>query len=173
MYLQFRCLILGVLLSICIGCGPGAPTPPPPLTADVADTQRGPQIRRLSARVSGTDVQGVVVMTADGDDIILAAALDNITPGLHSIQIHAGSDCESAGGIMDGGEQSDLMIGDFGTFKATDFRQGKFSVRRAIDLSVGDFSKRAVVVYAGGDAMGNPLAATTRLACGVLTPIVG
>ncbi|MEM8546946.1 MAG: superoxide dismutase family protein [Pseudomonadota bacterium] len=189
--LTFAALMLAVLTA----CGPGDPAPPPSVTSAVVSAEeetRVAVIKRLHATMTGlngSDIEGVVVMTADGDQLILAAALDNVAPGAHAVHVHERGDCSASDGSSAGPHYSpegfahgaadrpgDLRhAGDFGNFMATDFRQGKFSIAVTTDRAVSDYNGRAVIVHRDPDR-GEPAATEApgdRIACGILAPSAG
>ncbi|MEO0346571.1 MAG: superoxide dismutase family protein [Pseudomonadota bacterium] len=165
-------------------CRPEAPAPVPlPETSGAApDVAAG--IETLAAELIAINpaISGAAVLTADGGELILAAALDGLTPGAYAIHVHDGTNC--AGSDNDGaGERFSLPgeaqrladsgqppAGAFGGFDVGSTRQAKFSIEKVSDLKPARFLGLAVVVHAGADsASGEP---TGRLvACGELRPI--
>ncbi|MEO0614871.1 MAG: superoxide dismutase family protein [Pseudomonadota bacterium] len=166
-------------------CRPEAPAPVPlPETSGGATPDVTAGIETLAAELiaSDPDISGAAVLTADNGDLILAAALDGLTPGAYAIHVHDGTDCAGTNSDRAGprysrpGEAERLAdsgqppAGAFGGFDVGSTRQAKFSIEKSAELEPAQFLGLAVVVHAGADsASGEP---TGRLvACGVLKPI--
>ncbi len=174
-------LCVAVVISACRPEAP-APQPLPEASGALPDITAG--IDTLAAELIARNpaISGAAVLTADNGQLILAAALDGLTPGAYAIHVHNGTSCagtntDSAGArfslpgdaerLADSGQPP---AGAFGGFDVGSTRQAKFSIEKDSDLEPARFLGLAVVVHAGADsASGEP---TGRLvACGELRPI--
>ncbi len=145
------------------GCRPEAPAPTPlPAAAEGAASARPSGIVTLAAQVAaaeGLAVSGAVVLTEEGDRLIVATALDGLPPGSYLVHVHAGAECGESG------EQSgDAMLGSFDVGASG---QAKFSIEREGAGGPAEFVDRAIAIHVREDG-GAP---GSLVACGALHPI--
>lgn len=145
------------------GCRPEAPAPTPlPAALTGAASERPPGTVTLAARIDAADdtaVTGAVVITEEDDRLIVATALDGLSPGGYLLHVYAGAEC-GAPGDEPSGES-------LGSFDADGAGQARFSVERAGAGGAAAFVDRAVAIHSRtGD--GEP---GVQAGCGVLRPI--
>lgn len=183
--LKFLIPVATLLLAGCGGDKPASSVPTKP-AAEAQTTTLDTLVATLQPS-SGSNVSGVVVLTREGDQLILGAAIDGVAAGEHGIHVHENGDCSAPDGSSAGGhfdpdssphgaptaDQAARHAGDFGNFTADNFEQGKFSITKQSDAALEIFDGRAIIVHAKpDDLVSQPSgAAGARIACGVLKPL--
>ena len=135
---------------------------------------------------SGSNVTGEAVFTQDGDDIMLTVDIENASPGLHAVHIHATGDCSAPDGTSAGGHWNptdeahgrwggdSFHLGDLGNIPVG--ADGTGYIERTTDLwdmgtgSDRDIVGKAIIVHAGEDDFTSQPsgAAGARIGCGVI-----
>ena len=135
---------------------------------------------------SGSDVTGRAVFTQDGDDIMLTVDIENASPGLHAVHIHATGDCSAADGSSAGGHWNptdedhgkwggdSFHLGDLGNIPVGSDRTGY--IERTTDLwdigtgSARDIVGKAIVVHEREDDFTSQPSGNAggRIGCGVI-----
>ena len=135
---------------------------------------------------SGSSVTGTAVFTQDGDDIMLTVDIQDASPGLHAVHIHATGDCSAPDGTSAGGHwnptdkehgkwgEEPFHLGDLGNIPVGTDGTGSLELTTDLwDLGTGsdlDVVGKAIIVHAGADDFTSQPsgAAGARIGCGVI-----
>ena len=134
----------------------------------------------------GSSVTGQAVFMQDGEDIMLTIDIQDASPGLHAVHIHATGDCSAPDGTSAGGHWNPTSE-DHGRWGGDSFHLGDIGnipvgsggtgyIERTTDLwdlgngSDLDIVGKAIIVHAGEDDFTSQPsgAAGGRIGCGVI-----
>ena len=134
---------------------------------------------------SESNVTGKAVFTQDGNDIMLTVDIQDASPGLHAVHIHATGDCSASDGTSAGGHWNptaeehgrwggdSFHLGDLGNIPVGS--DGTGYIERTTDLwdidagSDRDIVGKAIIVHAWEDHFTPPSGnAGGRIGCGVV-----
>jgi Cu-Zn family superoxide dismutase len=132
---------------------------------------------------SGSRVIGTVTFTKMGDEVHVAAEIENLTPGKHGFHIHDKGDCSAADAASAGGhfnpthkqhggpDSAERHAGDLGNIDADASGKAHLDWKGKLKLS-GDDSiiGKSVVVHEKADDLKTDPAGNSgpRIACGVI-----
>ena len=132
---------------------------------------------------SGTRVIGTVTFTKMGDEVQVAAEIENLTPGKHGFHIHEKGDCSTADAASAGGhfnpthqhhggpDSAEHHVGDFGNVTADASGKAHFNWKGKIKLSGQEsIVGKSVVVHEKEDDLKTDPSGNSgaRIACGVI-----
>ncbi len=153
---------------------------------DVLTTAPAKQANAMIASSSDSGVTGMAVFTQNGDYITLTVEIQDATPGLHAVHIHANGDCSSADGTSAGGHwnptgvahgkwgESEFHLGDIGNITVGEDGMGSITLTTDLwEIGTGsdvDVVGRGIIVHAGADDFTSQPsgAAGARIGCGVI-----
>ena len=135
---------------------------------------------------SGSDLTGTAIFTQNGDTITLTIEIQNVSPGLHAVHIHATGDCSAPDGTSAGGHwnptnvahgkwgEGEFHLGDIGNITVSEEGIGTIELTTNLwEMGTGsdlDIVGRGIIVHAGADDFtsqpsGN---AGARIGCGAI-----
>ncbi len=153
---------------------------------DVLTTAPAKQAHAIINSSNDSGVTGMAVFTQNGDYITLTVEIQDATPGLHAVHIHANGDCSAPDGTSAGGHWNptdvahgkwgvgEFHLGDIGN--STVGEDGTGSITLTTDLwEIGtgsdiDVVGKGIIVHAGADDFTSQPsgAAGARIGCGVI-----
>ncbi len=153
---------------------------------DVLTTAPAKQAHAIINSSNDSGVTGMAVFTQNGDYITLTVEIQDATPGLHAVHIHANGDCSAPDGTSAGGHWNptdvahgkwgvgEFHLGDIGN--STVGGDGTGSITLTTDLwEIGtgsdiDVVGKGIIVHAGADDFTSQPsgAAGARIGCGVI-----
>ena len=153
---------------------------------DVLTTAPAKQAHAIINSSNDSGVTGMAVFTQNGDYITLTVEIQDATPGLHAVHIHANGDCSAPDGTSAGGHwnptgvahgkwgEGAFHLGDIGN--STVGEDGTGSITLTTDLwEIGtgsdiDVVGKGIIVHAGADDFTSQPsgAAGARIGCGVI-----
>ena len=153
---------------------------------DVLTTAPAKQAHAIINSSNDSGVTGMAVFTQNGDYITLTVEIQDATPGLHAVHIHANGDCSAPDGTSAGGHwnptdvahgkwgEGEFHLGDIGN--STVGEDGTGSITLTTDLwEIGtgsdiDVVGKGIIVHAGADDFTSQPsgAAGARIGCGVI-----
>ena len=153
---------------------------------DVLTTAPAKQAHAIINSSNDSGVTGMAVFTQNGDYITLTVEIQDATPGLHAVHIHANGDCSAPDGTSAGGHWNptdvahgkwgvgEFHLGDIGN--STVGADGTGSITLTTDLwEIGtgsdiDVVGKGIIVHAGADDFTSQPsgAAGARIGCGVI-----
>ena len=135
---------------------------------------------------SGSNLTGTAIFTQSGDTITLAVEIQNVSPGLHAVHIHAKGDCSSPDGTSAGGHwnptnvahgkwgEGEFHLGDIGNITVGEDGTGKIELTTNLwEMGTGsdiDIVGKGIIVHAGADDFTSQPsgAAGARIGCGAI-----
>jgi Cu-Zn family superoxide dismutase len=132
---------------------------------------------------SGSKVTGFIVFTKVGEEVLVAGAIQNLTPGKHGLHIHDKGDCSapdaaSAGAHFNPTQQhhggpttAERHAGDLGNIEADGSGNARLNWTGKLSLSGNDsIIGKSVVVHEKEDDLKTDPAGNSgaRIACGVI-----
>ncbi|MYB95820.1 superoxide dismutase family protein [Candidatus Poribacteria bacterium] len=154
--------------------------------AGVLPTAPAEQAHAVIGSLNDSGVTGMAVFTQNGDQITLTAEIQDASPGLHAIHIHANGDCSAPDGTSAGGHwnptdvahgkwgEGEFHLGDIGNITVGEDGTGRITLTTDLwEIGTGsdvDVVGKGIIVHADADDFvsqpsGN---AGARIGCGVI-----